>query len=88
MDNTKIAANKEDNIIEEIANKEEEIPEEPLVKYEGPVHHVFFHSLIAYTDLAFDGDSRENGYNYWMTTASEFEKMLPQLLERGYILYE
>ena len=23
-----------------------------------------------------------------MTTASEFEKMLPELLERGYILYD
>lgn len=64
--------------------------EEPeiLVKYEGPVHHVFFHSLIAYTDLAFDNDSRANGYNYWMTTVSEFKKMLPELLERGYMLYD
>lgn len=60
----------------------------PLIKYEGPVHHVFFHSLIAYTDLAFDNDSRANGYNYWMTTVSEFENMLPQLLDRGYILYD
>lgn len=49
---------------------------------------MFFHSLIAYTNLAFDGDSRANGYNYWMTTASEFEKMLPELLERGYMLYD
>ena len=60
----------------------------PLIKYEGPVHHVFFHSLIAYTDLAFDNDGQSNGYNYWMTTVSEFKNMLPQLLERGYILYD
>lgn len=73
--------------VEEV-KKEEVVYTEPLVKYEGPVHHVFFHSLIAYTNLAFDGDSRANGYNYWMTTASEFEKMLPELLERGYILYD
>ena len=66
-------------------SKEEEIP---LIKYEGPVHHVFFHSLIAYTNLAFDNDGQANGYNYWMTTVSEFENMLPQLLERGYILYD
>lgn len=80
--NDEVLIPEEDNKIEEIVYKE------PLVKYEGPVHHVFFHSLIAYTDLAFDGDSRANGYNYWMTTASEFEKMLPELLDRGYMLYD
>lgn len=68
--------------------QQEEKEPEILVKYEGPVHHVFFHSLIAYTDLAFDNDSRANGYNYWMTTVSEFKKMLPELLERGYMLYD
>lgn len=79
----------DETLISEEENKSEEIVyKEPLVKYEGPVHHVFFHSLIAYTNLAFDGDSRANGYNYWMTTASEFEKMLPELLERGYMLYD
>ncbi len=59
-----------------------------LVKYEGPVHHVFFHSLILYPKLAFDnvGHSAQ-GYNMWMTTADEFKKMLPLLYERGYILY-
>ncbi len=77
------------NFISEEDNKAEEIVyKEPLVKYEGPVQHVFFHSLIADTSLAFDGDSRANGYNYWMTTVSEFEKMLPELLERGYMLYD
>lgn len=81
--------NAEENL-PEVINPIEEPEEEsvPLIKYEGPVHHVFFHSLIAYTDLAFDNDGQANGYNYWMTTVSEFEKMLPQLLERGYILYD
>lgn len=60
----------------------------PLVKYEGPVYHVFFHSLIAYNEKAFDGDSREEGYNYWMTTVSEFENMLPLLMEKGFVLYD
>ena len=83
-DNMEVASKDET----EETKKEEVVYTEPLVKYEGPVHHVFFHSLIAYTNLAFDGDSRANGYNYWMTTASEFEKMLPELLERGYILYD
>lgn len=59
-----------------------------LVKYEGQVHHLFFHSLIVNTELAFDNIGRDpNGYNMWMVTVSEFKKMLPELHDRGYILY-
>lgn len=58
-----------------------------LVEYHGPIYHVFFHSLIVYPELAFDGDIRSEGYNMWMTTVSEFKAMLPQLMERGFILY-
>lgn len=58
-----------------------------LVKYEGPVEHIFFHSLIVYPALAFDSiGSDGNGYNMWMTTVKEFEQILPQLEEKGYIL--
>ncbi|MCL1940558.1 MAG: hypothetical protein FWG09_01340 [Synergistaceae bacterium] len=60
-----------------------------LIKYSGPIHHVFFHSLIIYPELAFDkkrGSSPE-GYNMWMTTVSEFKKMLPLLRDGNYILY-
>ncbi len=80
--------NPNSNIQTSDSTQEEKEEPEILVKYEGPVHHVFFHSLIAYTDLAFDNDSRANGYNYWMTTVSEFKKMLPELLDRGYMLYD
>jgi len=59
-----------------------------LVKYEGPMHHIFFHSLIVYPELAFDNKGHPaQGYNMWMTTVSEFKKMLPSLHERGYVLY-
>ena len=58
-----------------------------LVEYKGTVYHVFFHSLIAEPELAFDGDYKEEGYNMWMTTTSEFKKMLPELYERGFMLY-
>lgn len=57
-----------------------------LVAFEGVVSHVFFHSLIVDTDRAFDGDSKEAGYNYWMTTISEFEAILDSMYERGYVL--
>lgn len=58
-----------------------------LVPYEGKFYHVFFHSLIVYPELAFDGEYTHEGYDMWMTTVSEFKAMLPQLYERGYVLY-
>lgn len=59
-----------------------------LVPYEEPVRHIFFHSLIVDTDRAFDGDYMANGYNYWMTTVGEFERILQQMYEKGYILID
>lgn len=50
------------------------------------VHHVFFHSLIADTSKAFDGDEEANGYNYYMTTVSEFIEMMNQMYADGYVL--
>lgn len=50
------------------------------------IPHVFFHSLIADTSKAFDGDTREAGYNQVMTTVDEFRKILSQMHERGYVL--
>lgn len=59
-----------------------------LVKYEGPVQHIFFHSLIVYPELAFDDRGHPaGGYDMWMVTVDEFKKMLPELEERGYVLY-
>ncbi len=58
-----------------------------IKEYSGKIYHVFFHSLIAYPELAFDGDYKEEGYNMWMTTTSEFKAMLPEFYERGFILY-
>ncbi len=57
-----------------------------LVEYDGQFYHIFFHSLIVYPELAFDGDLMHEGYDMWMTTASEFKAMLPQLYERGFVL--
>lgn len=59
-----------------------------FVPYEQPVRHIFFHSLIVDTSLAFDGDYMENGYNYWMTTADEFKAMLEELYANQYILID
>lgn len=60
-----------------------------LVLYTGQNYHVFFHSLIIDTSLAFDDKGHPaQGYNMWMTTVSEFKKMLPLFLENGFVLYD
>ena len=50
------------------------------------ITHVFFHTLIMDTSKAFDGDSRQDGYNDVMTTKDEFLKMMQAMYERGYVL--
>jgi len=50
------------------------------------ITHVFFHTLIMDNSKAFDGDSRQDGYNEVMTTKSEFLKMMQAMYERGYVL--
>ena len=60
-----------------------------LVLYEGQAYHVFFHSLIVYPELAFDKKGAPaDGYNMWMTTVSEFQKMLPLLMKNNFVLYD
>ena len=60
-----------------------------LVKYTGQTYHIFFHSLIIDTNLAFDDKGHPaSGYNEWMTTRDEFIKMLPLLLENDFVLYD
>ena len=50
------------------------------------VTHVFFHTMIRDTSLAFDGDGDEGGYNQVMTTMSEFEKIMQAMYEKGYVM--
>ncbi len=49
-------------------------------------NHIFFHSLIADNAKAFDDDSKAKGYNMYMTTVSEFSKMMQKMYEDGYVL--
>ncbi|NLM19479.1 MAG: polysaccharide deacetylase [Clostridiaceae bacterium] len=48
--------------------------------------HIFFHSLIYDTAKAFDDDYKAAGYNQFMTTCLEFDRILEQLYERDYVL--
>ena len=51
------------------------------------ISHVFFHSLIYDTSLAFGpGSSQPVGYNRYMTTVSEFNKMMESMYEKGFVL--
>lgn len=50
------------------------------------ITHVFFHSLIVDTARAFDGEYTDDGYNLYMTTVDEFNAMLQQMYDRGYVL--
>ncbi|MGI5971778.1 MAG: polysaccharide deacetylase family protein [Oscillospiraceae bacterium] len=63
-------------------------PESGLVPYYGPVEHLFFHPLIAYPELAFDGDYMSDGLDDWMVTANEFRKMIESIYNNGYILVD
>lgn len=74
----------------DIQNKIEEYTnyKNHFIKYEGPIEHIFFHSLIVYPDLAFDNVGHSaNGYNMWFVTVDEFKKILPKLYMRGYVLF-
>lgn len=58
-----------------------------LVEYPlEEVTHIFYHTLIRDTSLAFDGDYREGGYNQVMTTIDEFNKITQSMYEKGYVM--
>lgn len=50
------------------------------------VTHIFYHTLINNPDKVFDGDSDEHGYNVYMTTISEFDKITQEMYNRGYVI--
>lgn len=51
------------------------------------ISHLFVHSLIVDTSRAFGPQSEQVlGYNRYMTTVSEFNAMMEQMYERGYVL--
>ena len=56
--------------------------------YDGIVEHLFFHPVVAYPELAFDGDSEANGIDDYMVTADEYRKILQSVYDRGYILVD
>ena len=56
--------------------------------YDGVVEHLFFHPVIAYTELAFDGDAQSDGLDDYMVTVDEFNRILDNVYEKGYVLVD
>ncbi len=62
---------------------------EPLVPYEGDIPHIFFHSLILYPELIYyDMETPRIEDNQEFCLYTEIQRLLPQLYERGYVLYD
>ncbi|MDO5425327.1 MAG: hypothetical protein Q4F41_16540 [Eubacteriales bacterium] len=59
-----------------------------MVAYDGDIPHLYFQTLIADPDLAFDGDSMTSTYNWSMMTTEEFQKILEELYKNGYVLID
>ncbi|MDR1606255.1 MAG: hypothetical protein LBS41_03990 [Streptococcaceae bacterium] len=59
-----------------------------LVRHEDvtDITHVFFHSLIVDPALAFNPPANVDGYNDYMTTVTEFKRMLKAFYAGGFVL--
>ena len=60
----------------------------PYVAWDGIVEHLFFHPIVAFPELAFDGDYKSDGIDDWMVTAGEYLKILQSVYDNGYILVD
>ena len=58
------------------------------VAYDGVVEHLFFHPVVAYPELAFDGDYKSDGIDDWMVTAGEYLKIFQSVYDKGYVLVD
>lgn len=56
--------------------------------WDGIVEHLFFHPVVAYPELAFDGDNQANGIDDYMVTVDEYNKILQSVYDKGYILVD
>lgn len=52
------------------------------------ITHVFFHTLLSDYEKSFDGDYDSSGYNQVMTTVDEFNKIMQQMYDKGWVLVD
>lgn len=75
-----------EQVTQKISQLREEQAKLKIWKDNLQISHLFFHSLIKDTKKAFDGDSKQNGYNEYMATIAEFNHSLEQLYANQYVL--
>jgi hypothetical protein len=59
-----------------------------LVPWDDTVEHLFFHTVITYPEQAFDGDSEEWGFDEYMVTLDEYNRILQSLYDKHYIIVD
>lgn len=59
-----------------------------VVKYSGPIEHVFTHCLIAFPELCYSSPSMTASLDEDCVTPYEFKKMFQALYEKDYILID
>lgn len=78
------------DLVPSLAEKvaEYETLDSQLVVYEHPetVTHIFFHSMIADPSRAFDGDYDTSTYHTYFATVDEFNRVMEEMYNRGYVL--
>ena len=83
--------NKDKSLInDEMSSKIKEYQDykDSYVLYDGFIEHIFFHSLILYPEYIFkDITTPTGGFNEGFSYKREIDRMLPLLLENGFVLY-
>jgi len=57
-----------------------------LAAYDGVVEQIFFHEVIAYPELTFNGNSNQKNFDANMITAGEFNRILESLYRNDFVL--
>jgi hypothetical protein len=59
-----------------------------MVAWSGPVEHLFFHTLVINSSLAFTNDREGQGFRDYFVTVQEFRTILDQLYANGWTLVD
>jgi len=62
--------------------------DDTLVRYRGPVEHIFFHPLLPEPKYTLHRGTQPAEFNKWMVTAREFRKIVPQLYANDWVLVD
>lgn len=64
-------------------------PDDPgLVRYRGPIEHIFFHPLLPDPQYTLHRGTQPAEFNKWMVTAREFRAIVPQLYANDWVLVD